>query len=184
MRVGVFGGSFHPPHVGHALVAAWLRWTDQVDEVWLVPAWSHPFGKELAPFAHRLAWCRALADTVGPWVRVDPVEQALGGTSYTIHTLDALAEAHPHHGFRLVVGADVLPDTPRWRAWSRIEAEYAPLIVGRAGHAAVPGVPTFPEVSSTAVRAALARGEDVSALVPRAVLAAIRASEAEGSGPS
>lgn len=183
MRVGVFGGSFHPPHMGHALVAAWLRWADRVDEVWLVPTYAHPFGKVLAPFDQRLVWCEALARTVGPFVRVEPIERELGGTSFTIDTLDALAARHPEHAFRLVVGADILADAPRWRAWARIEAAYPPVVVGRVGHPDVPGAPAFPAVSSTEVRAALAAGEDVSHLVPVAVLEALRETEAVGSGP-
>lgn len=175
MQVGVYGGSFHPPHVGHAMVAAWLRWTDQVDEVWLVPAAEHAFGKALAPFDHRLRWCRALAGTVGPFVRVLDVEGRREGPSYTLDTLDALAAAHPDARLRLVVGADVLPETPRWKGWGTITARYAPIVVGRVGYPEVPGAPVFPGVSSTAIRAALASGEDVSALVPAAVLRELRA---------
>lgn len=173
MRIAVYGGSFHPPHVGHALVAGWLKWTDRVDEVWLVPVFAHPFGKAMAPFEHRLAWCRALARAVGPWVHVSDVEARLGGTSFTVRTLDALAAAHPDAALHLVVGADVLPDTPRWRDWDRIRTRYAPIVVGRAGHPPVPGAPVFPDVSSTAVRTALAAGEDVSHLVPAGVLRAM-----------
>lgn len=173
MRIGVYGGSFHPPHVGHAMVAAWLRWTEQVDEVWLVPVFDHPFAKDLAPFDARLAWCGALAETVGPWVRVVPIERELEGVSYTVRTLDALAQRHPDHSFRLVVGSDVLPTTPKWKDWDRIASVYQPLLVGRAGHGDVPGAPTFPQVSSTQVRAALAAGEDVSAWVPASVLRAM-----------
>lgn len=174
MRVAVYGGSFSPPHVGHALVAAWLRWSGRADQVWLVPTFKHAFGKPIAPFDARLRWCGALAATVGDGVSVSDIEAHLQGTSYTLHTLDALAAAHPEHSFRLVVGADVLPDTARWHAWDQIVARYPPIVVGRAGWPDVPGVPTFPAVSSTQVRAALAAGEDVSAWVPAAVLAAMQ----------
>lgn len=173
MRVGVYGGSFSPPHVGHALVAAWLRWADRVDEVWLVPAADHPFGKPLAPFSGRVEACRALAALVGPWVKVVPIEASLPAPSFTVNTLDALAAAHPEVSLRLVVGADVLADTPRWRAWDRIVAAYPPIVVGRAGFPDVPGAPTFPGVSSTGVRAALRAGEDLSHLVPPAVRAVV-----------
>jgi nicotinate-nucleotide adenylyltransferase len=161
MRIGVQGGSFDPPHVGHAMVAAWLRWTDRVDEVWLVPAFDHPFGKAMSPFHDRVRWCEALASVLGPWARVDPIERDLGGTSYTVRTLDALAALHPEHRFHLVIGADVLGDTPRWKDWARIASVYAPIVVGRAGHGDVATAPTFPEVSSTAIRRALASGDDV-----------------------
>ncbi len=175
MRVAVLGGSFHPPHVGHAMVAAWLRWTDTADEVWLLPTFRHAFAKELAPWEHRLAWCAALAEAVGPWVRVCDAEGEHDGTSYTVDTLDRLARKHPACLFRLVVGADVLPDTPRWKDWARLSQAYTPIVVGRAGYPEVNGVPTFPAISSTQVRDALARGDDVSAWVPAAVLRALAA---------
>ncbi len=173
MRVAVYGGSFFPPHVGHAMVAAWLKWADRADAVWLVPVYDHAFDKPLAPFADRLRWCEALASAVGPWVAVSDIERRLDGISYTVRTLDALAAAHPEHDFRLVMGADLLGSTPLWREWDRLAATYPPIVVGRAGWPDVAGAPTFPAVSSTAIRAALAAGQDVSAWVPHAVLAAM-----------
>ncbi len=170
MVVGVYGGSFNPPHVGHALVAGWLGWTRRVDEVWLVPAFQHAFAKALAPWEVRVAACRALAGAVGAHVSVVDIEARLPTPSYTIQTLDALALRHPGCQLRLVVGADVQSQRSQWRDWPRIAAEYAPVVVGRAGYPEVDGAPTFPGVSSTEVRARLARGEPVDALVPAAVL--------------
>lgn len=170
----VFGGSFNPPHVGHAMVAAWLRWTGQVDEVWFVPACEHAFGKSLAPWESRLAAVRALADVVNgagdSWAQVSDIELTLPRPSYTITTLDALRERHRDRQFRLVVGADVWAQLPMWREYERVIGEYAPIIVGRAGYPEVSGMPTFPGVSSTDIRERIARGEDVSGLVPRVVL--------------
>jgi nicotinate-nucleotide adenylyltransferase len=170
VRIGVYGGSFNPPHVGHAMVAAWLKWTDQVDEVWLVPTWQHAFGKELAPFHLRVAMCEALAAQVGAFVRVSTVEQDLGGVSYTIDTLRHLSDAQPTARFRLVVGADNLAVAPKWRAWDAIVRDFAPIVVGRSGVGAIDGAPSFPEVSSTGVREAIASGRDVAAWVPSEVL--------------
>jgi nicotinate-nucleotide adenylyltransferase len=170
MVVGVYGGSFNPPHVGHAMVAGWLGWTRRVDEVWLVPAFRHAFDKPLAPWERRLAACEALARAVGPHVRVSTVEAELPTPSFTIQTLDALAARFPADTFRLVVGSDVLPQTRQWRAWDQIQRRFTPLAVGRVGFADVPGAPTFPPVSSTEIRRRLAAGEAVDHLVPAAVL--------------
>lgn len=153
------------------MIAAWLRWADRADEVWLLPTHTHAFGKRLAPFEERVRWCVALAEAVGPHVSVCTVEASLPGTSYTRRTLDVLSEQHPDCAFRLVIGADLLPTTPRWRDWEGIEAHYAPLVVGRAGHPPVADAPTFPDVSSTAIREAFAQGRPVDHLVPAAVLA-------------
>lgn len=173
MRVAVYGGSFNPPHIGHALVAAWVRWTDQADAVWLVPAFDHAFGKALVPFERRAAWCDALAETLGPWARTERIEAQLPPPSYTLHTLRALSEAHPEHRFRLVLGADNLPQLDRWHRWDAIAADFDPLVVGRVGYDSPPDVPQFPGVSSTEVRRRALESAPLDGLVPAAVLARI-----------
>lgn len=173
MRVGVFGGSFNPPHVGHAMVAAWLGWTGRVDEVWLVPAFHHAFEKALAPWPVRVAACEALAATVGPWVRVETIEAELPRPSYTINTLRALAGRRPDARLHLVVGADVLGLTRLWKDWAAVERDFPPIAVGRTGFPPVADAPVFPEVSSTEVRRRLRAGEPVDHLVPARVRAVL-----------
>ncbi len=183
MRVAVFGGAFDPPHMGHAMVAGWLRWADRADEVWLVPSSAHPFGKESRPHAERVGWCEALAAEVGPWVRVCGIESELGTPSYTLHTLRELARRHPTHRFQLVIGADNLAVRDKWMGWAAIASEFAPIVVGRAGYPEPPDAPVFPGVSSTEIRARLAAGEPVDHLVPAAVLARMGGAYREIAGP-
>lgn len=173
MRVAVYGGSFNPPHVVHLMVASWLRWTDRADEVWWVPVLGHPFSKDLAPYDDRLAWCVDAAREL-PWVRVDDVERTLPVPSYTIDTLTELSRRHPQHTFRWVVGADVIPETPRWKAWDRIVAEFAPIVVGRQGYPTPDGAIDFPGVSSTEIRRRAAAGEPLDHLVPNAIVDRVR----------
>jgi len=171
MRVGVYGGGFNPPHVGHALVAAWLRWTDLVDEVWLVPVAHHAFGKQMAPFEQRIRWCAALAETVGDWVKVCDVEGALPVPNYTLNTLDELHRRHGSHQFRLVIGADNHSLSHKWHRWAEIQRRFNPIVVGRQGYTRPEEGITFPEVSSTDIRARMAQGLSVDHLVPAGVLA-------------
>lgn len=173
MRIAVYGGSFNPPHVGHAMVAAWLLWTERVERVYLLPSYAHPFGKSLLDWDIRLSLCHALAETVGPGVEVCGIESELPTPSYSIDTLKALRARTPGHRFHLVVGADVLPDTAKWKAWDEIETDFKPIIVGRGGYPPVEGAPTFPELSSTEIRQRLGDGRDVGALVPSKVLDAL-----------
>lgn len=168
--MAVYGGSFNPPHVGHAMVASWLSWTDRADEVWLLPAFAHPFEKELASWDDRVAMCEALAHELGPRVRVCDVECRLPVPSYTVDTLRHLRDLHPGHTFRLVVGADNLPDLPKWKDWARIEAEFSPIVVGRQGCPVPEGALAFPDVSSTEIRRRVASGEPVDHLVTKGVL--------------
>ncbi|MDP3274323.1 MAG: nicotinate (nicotinamide) nucleotide adenylyltransferase [Deltaproteobacteria bacterium] len=168
-RVAVFGGSFNPPHVSHVLAACYVLATQPVDRVLVVPAFSHPFGKNLLPFEHRVAMCElAFADLAR--VQVSTLEQSLGQDSRTLFMLQALQKAHPHDTLRLIVGSDILLEAHKWFAWDQVIA-LAPLIVlGREGHPA-PGAPApvLPELASRDLRARLARGEDVADLLPRAV---------------
>ena len=163
------------------MVVVWLLATKRADEVWIVPAGNHPFGKELAPFAARLEMARALAKLAGRGAKALDVEGRRDGKSYTVDTLEALTRAHPKAKLSLVVGTDILGDVPKWKSFDRVK-ELAPLTVVRRGGVADaerdpdPDHPTplFPDDSSTLVRERLARGEDVSGLVPAAVLAIIR----------
>ncbi len=176
MRVAVFGGSFNPPHVAHVLACALVLAVEDVERVVVVPAFLHPFAKPLAPYEERLAMC-ALAFAGMPQVEVSRVEQELGGESRTLRTLEHLTVTRPDWRLRLIVGADILNEAPRWHGFDAIE-KLAPLVVlGRAGVDAPGAGPSLlPEVSSTKVRASIAAGrwEEAGRVVPRTVLAHIR----------
>ena len=156
MRVAIYGGSFNPPHVAHAMVASWLLWTDQVDEVWMVPVFRHAFegihGKKLAPYEQRVAWCQLVRQDVDQRIQVSTIESDLPIPSYSIDTLTALQEQHPESSFRLVIGADVIPDLPKWKEWEKISTHFSPIIVGRGGYECPDGAVEFPSVSSSQIR--------------------------------
>ncbi len=183
MRVALFGGSFHPPHVGHLLAASYVRAVAPVDELWFMPADRHAFGKPLADFEDRAALCEARASLV-PDSRVTRIEQETGAGGRTLPVVEALVRRHPEHVFRLVVGSDILADGPKWYRFDQL-VQLAPLIVlARGGHPLderqVPAGSTLltkvtlPEVSSSLVRGRLAAGEEVAELVPAAVLLEMR----------
>jgi nicotinate-nucleotide adenylyltransferase len=171
-EIALLGGSFNPPHVAHVMAAWWALATQGVRQVWLLPAFRHPFGKALAPFEDRVEMCR-LAVAAVRGAHVCTAEAELAGDPLcgkTARTLEHLREKHPDLDFALVVGADILPDTPKWYRWDRVQALARVVVVGRQGYPAGPA-PALPAISSTEVRERLARGEDVSALVPRRVVA-------------
>jgi nicotinate-nucleotide adenylyltransferase len=173
MRVAFFGGSFNPPHIAHQLVALYVLETARVDELWLVPCAKHPFDKVLAPFSHRLRMCELAAAALGPRVRTSDIENRLGGESRTLVTLKALRAEHPEHELHLVIGADIEPELPLWYGAAELLREVPRIVVGRTGFPGGTGL-AMPKVSSTEVRARLARGESVSHLVPQRVDAYIR----------
>jgi nicotinate-nucleotide adenylyltransferase len=187
MKIAVFGGSFNPPHVAHALAVVLVLATEDVEKVLVVPAYQHPFGKPLAPFADRVAMCEMAMGFI-PGVEVSRVEETLGGESRTLRTLEHLASQHPDWHMRLVLGADILAEAPRWLGFDAIAKLAPPIVLARAGVQATPSHTArlagegpasealLPQVSSTDVRAKIARGAwaELAALVPRKVLEYVR----------
>ena len=174
-EIALLGGSFDPPHVAHAMAAWWALATQGVREVWLLPAYRHAFGKQLAPFQERVELCR-LAIQALRGVHVCTAEAELADDPLcgrTARTLEHLVAKHPDRRFALLIGADILPDTAQWYRWDRVNELARVVVIGREGY---PGgaEPRLPAVSSTVIRERLARGEDVAGQVPRAVLARIR----------
>ncbi len=174
--IALLGGSFNPPHVAHLMAAYWTLATQDVSEVWLLPAYRHPFGKELAPFEDRVAMC-ALAVRALRGAAVCAAEAERAGdplVGKTARTLEHLHAKHPGHAFSLVVGADVLAEAEKWYRWDRVRELAGLVVVGREGYPPVEGAPVLPAISSTLIRERLARGEDASGLVPRRVLEYVR----------
>jgi len=167
----VFGGSFNPPHVAHQMAALYVLETQPVDAVVVVPAYRHPFDKKLTSFEHRLEMTRLAMAPLGPRAVVSDVEREIGGeASLTLHTLQALSARHPDVSLRLVIGSDILPEREKWYRWDEVARLAPPIIIARAGFPAPDDAAVeMPAVSSTEVRARLARGESGLPLVPRSV---------------
>ena len=181
-RVGLFGGSFNPPHVAHQLVALYVLET-LLDEVWFVPTYSHPFGKQLTPYDHRIAMCELAAAPLGARAVVSRAEQELAErpdfvTSHTLDLIEHVIAKHTDAKFHLVVGADILGETHKWHRWDEVTRLAPPIVIGRSGYALPPGMietgVVMPEVSATRVRELLAQSgaasPEVSALLPQTVL--------------
>ena len=184
-EIALLGGSFNPPHAAHVMAAWWALATQGVREVWLLPTWRHAFGKELAPWEDRVRMCElAVAQLRG--AHVCTAEEALRDDPLcgrTARTLEYLVERHPDRRFALVIGADLLPETPRWYRWDRVTELARVVVVGRQGYPGGEG-PALPDISSTMIRERLARGEPVDGLLPRRVLEYLRARRLYGAAPA
>jgi nicotinate-nucleotide adenylyltransferase len=183
-RVGLLGGSFNPPHLGHVMLAYAVLATEPLDALWVLPAASHPFGKdetEYEGFRARHEMCeRAFAALDAP-VEIVDVEQHLPHPNYTYRLLHALHAARPGIRPRLVVGSDILYEFERWTEPEQILELCQILVVPRAGYPGTPGEMGWPrmqmrlafeipEISSTEIRERLADDEPVDGLVARRVL--------------
>ena len=168
--IALLGGSFDPPHLGHLAGAKWVLRQSGIDEVWLLPALKHGFGKNLTPFKDRMEMTRLLVKGVSGASASD-VETKAGSSGRTVDLLEYLTKKYPQFKFRFAVGTDILADLHKWKDPERVK-ELAPLlVVPRAGYAAS----ELPEVSSSQIRTALADGSDVSAWLTPEVEKYIRA---------
>ena len=134
MRIGVFGGSFDPPHGGHVLVAGTARSFLKLDRLLWVPTYQPPHKDAPAtPFIHRLGIVRALVDAA-PGEAVSDIEAALPQPSFMLYTLRALKQAEgAGHEWYLIVGADNWDDFHSWHQPDSVLQEASPAIFPRKG---------------------------------------------------
>jgi nicotinate-nucleotide adenylyltransferase len=162
----VFGGSFDPPHLAHVMMVAWALSCQDVDRVLVVPCFRHRFGKESAPFEHRVRMCRLAFKPFGRRCAVSRIEEELGGVSVTLRTLKALRRRLPGASFRLLVGSDILAEKGQWHRFDAVEALAPLLVVGRSGASPQDPGTALPDISSSTVRQLVAEGKPFQHLVP------------------
>lgn len=183
MRLGVYGGTFDPPHLGHLVAAADACDALALDRVLWVPSAVHPLkrGRVATPAEVRLAMVRAAIQGDGRFA-ADDLELRRPGPSYTVDTLRALGEREPGAELFLLTGADILAELHRWREPDEVRRLATLVVVSRegsapttaAGVAALSVQVTRVDVSSTEVRRRVAAGQNIRYLVPEAVRALIR----------
>ncbi|HLJ03947.1 MAG TPA: nicotinate-nucleotide adenylyltransferase [Solirubrobacteraceae bacterium] len=187
MRVGVFGGTFNPPHLGHMVCAQEACVQLGLDRVMFVPTSSPPHKQverdDPGP-EHRLAMCQAAIAGDDRFEACD-LEVARGGTSYTVDTLVELKRRAPDTELFLILGGDVAAGLPEWRDPDRVLSLATPALAARSGTPSaavtsalkrVPGgeracafdMPTI-ELSSTMIRGRAAEGGSIRYLVPDGV---------------
>ena len=184
MRLGVFGGTFDPPHVGHLVTAENVRHELGLDEVLLVVA-NDPWQKAdqvVSPAADRLAMVEAAVAGVDG-LRASTVEIDRGGASYTADTLTDLHEQHPGADLYLVLGSDAAALLPTWERVDEVRTLATLAVVTRPGAEAATPPPGWDhrvveaprlDVSSTDLRARVVDGRPLDYLVPPAVVRVIR----------
>jgi nicotinate-nucleotide adenylyltransferase len=134
MRIGVFGGSFNPVHIGHLIAAECCREQARLDRVVFVPAAipPHKQDRRLASAEHRVAML-TLAIGGHDAFGISTVEIDRGGVSYTVDTLALLADRHPGDELLLLLGPDALAQLPTWREPRTIADRCTLLAVERQG---------------------------------------------------
>lgn len=181
-KLGIYGGTFDPVHVGHIVAATEVRHRLGLDRVLLVPAgdpWQKQ-GEVVATASDRLAMVSVAVDGVDG-LEVSALEVERDGPSVTADTLDALEGAD--RALFLILGADAVANLPNWKRLDDTRLLATVVVVEREGERAEPPGPGWRvehvaiprlDVSSTDLRARLRAGEPVDGLIPPSVVALIR----------
>lgn len=176
-RIGIFGGSFDPIHLGHLIAAEKAREQLELDQVRFVPAARQPFKVEghEADARHRVEMVR-LAIEGNPHFALDLREIERGGVSYTVDTLRELKAEHPSDRLFLILGADAARDLGKWHEAAVLPQLAAVVVVRRPGvelpaEGGISAVVSAPgiDISATEIREAVRQGRSIRYLVPRPV---------------
>jgi len=132
MQVGLFGGSFNPPHAGHRLVAEIALRRLQLDQLWWMVTPGNPLKstRELAPLGERLRLSEKIAED--PRIKVTAFEAA-HRIRYTADTLALVRAKNPGVDFVWIMGADSLRDFHRWQRWRQIMLTFPIAVIDRPG---------------------------------------------------
>ncbi len=196
MKIGVLGGSFNPPHIGHLLIGSQVKNILGLDEIWLMPCNRHPFHKTLASVEHRLAMTKFLANDS---IKVSEYEITQNEQSFTVDTLAGLTNKFPEHIFYWIIGSDQLESFKEYKDWQKLISKYNLVIFPRE-----PVLPRIEEkvrqdfnlqsipksiivlksdgliltnISSTNIRQRVKNNEPISYMVPKKVEEYIKANK-------
>ncbi|UQZ35596.1 nicotinate-nucleotide adenylyltransferase [Paenibacillus sp. PK3_47] len=196
MKVGIMGGTFDPPHIGHMLAAESARDAYHLEQVWFMPSHIPPHKHEAgAPGEDRLEMVRRAIEGHESFGILDR-EVKRGGVSYTIETVRSLQQEFPQHEFFFIIGSDMVQYLPKWREIEELVRRLTFIGVGRPGTpldlAALPGyvadkvlLADMPmvDISSTMLRARAAAGRSIRYMVPEAVFHYVQRSGLYGIQP-
>jgi len=184
LRVGLYGGSFDPVHLGHLLVAQAAREELALDRLFFIPAAQSPFkpNRQPTPAPQRMQLLR-LALSGESWCEVDDQEIVRGGISYTIETVRDYARRLPGAQLFYLIGADHVSQLPKWREAEQLAGLSHFVVIPRPGRPQQPLPAPFTGsvlagfplgVSSSQIRDRIKSGLPIHHLVPAPVAEAIR----------
>ena len=177
MRVGLLGGAFDPPHLGHLICAQYTLEALELDKIVFIPSGDHPFKRNdvVASAAHRLAMVK-LSVAGHDTFEVSEAEVERQGISYMIDTIEQIRNEHPEWELYLLIGADCIAEFDKWHRYQDILASAKVAIFRRSTTA--PIVTSYPfifpdtpilDISSTEIRRRVREGKDIRYLVPPGV---------------
>lgn len=133
-KVGILGGTFDPPHIGHLIIADEVCQQLALDEVWFIPTNIPPHkGAAHSAAEHRVLMLQ-LATEDNDRFRVHTIEVERNDVSYTIDTVSALQAMHPQIDFYFIIGADMVEYLPKWHRIDELINKISFIGVNRNGY--------------------------------------------------
>ncbi len=180
MKIGIFGGTFNPPHIGHLIVAEYIREEAKLDKVIFIPCSTPPHKQDknylsrIASPEHRFEMVK-IAIKGNPYFEVSDIEIKRGGISYTIDTINQLIEKFKNDEFYLLIGADQFKEFHTWRSPYEIVKKVKLIVFNRPNYiipdtefskfAEFITVPNI-EISASSIRKRIKDGKSIKYLVP------------------
>lgn len=114
-KIGILGGTFDPPHIGHLIIAEEVRVALNLEEVWFIPSNIQVHKEQARATADERLQMIKYAIQTNPYFSVHPIEINRSGESYTFATMQQLRKVHPNVEFYFIIGADMVEYLPHWK---------------------------------------------------------------------
>ncbi|WP_077327100.1 nicotinate-nucleotide adenylyltransferase [Virgibacillus siamensis] len=174
-RIGILGGTFDPPHLGHLIIAEEVRLAMQLEEVWLMPSYEPPHKEKASSDGmDRVAMLKRAIDG-NPSFLLTAIEMQRLGKSYTFDTMKIITSEYPDADFYFIIGADMVEYLPHWQNIDQLMDLVKFVGVKRNGHQLETEYPLetvdvpLIDISSTMIRNRIADKNSIKYLVPEAV---------------
>lgn len=153
MKIGIFGGSFNPPHNGHVNSLVTVQKKMGFDKIHIIPNNQNPLKipTELPNAEHRIEMSKQAFATYGPAFFVDDIEIKRGGKSYTIDTVMELRKQYDAKDLYLIIGADNFETFSEWKDWKKILTEINLVVTTRPGYEIPEAESDFPDYLTTLI---------------------------------
>ncbi|HLR03821.1 MAG TPA: nicotinate-nucleotide adenylyltransferase [Virgibacillus sp.] len=171
-NIGILGGTFDPPHIGHLIIAEAVRERISLEKVWFMPSYEPPHKQNAySSVGHRLNMLElSLRDN--PYFSINEIETKRHEKSYTVDTMEELTKQEPDSRFHFIIGADMVEYLPHWKNIDRIIELVTFIGVKRAGYHIHTHYPVkevevpMVNISSTMLRNRIHQQKSVKYLIP------------------
>ena len=170
--IGILGGTFDPPHIGHLIIAEEVRERISLEEIWFIPSYKPPHKRNAISTVEDRLNMVSLSLESNPYFFMNPIETKQQRPSYTIDTMEELTKQYPDVNFHFIIGADMVDYLSHWKDIDRLLELVTFVGVKRAGYTLQTAYPVkevevpMINISSTMIRSKIMKRRSVRYLLP------------------